>query len=437
MQGTSPSVTGVDLPTVKRLLIFAFILAIFFVGDNFDPMYKLRALRDARETTSAIAGSGGGIRPLMFVLLGMLGAVCWLWRPAGTRTNVHGWLPVFVMAFIVYTSLSVLWAEDQDIVLRRIVIFVLFCVAAFGMAQRFSNRDLVLCCFIICGAIGAMSVASEIVLGTFTPWKPDFRLYGITHANGLGAMMSMFVIAALALRRSSERHRNLYLAAAIFGFAIVILTKSRTAAVGLVAALWVWTALGASDRKRFAILSVFGLCLVVPLVVFFVGEDLFGHARKTVLLGREGDSPETMTGRIPLWNFLVSRYLDERPFFGYGFQGFWTPEHILRTSASQGWLIIHAHSGYLNILLELGYVGLSLFVLVLVFGTVRSYTYFRATQDPAWLFMTALLVWAIVASFFDSHLLSTSLRNFFCMLALAKITLFDPRDVRVREPAYA
>ena len=72
-----------------------------------------------------------------------------------------------------------------------------------------------------------------------------------------------------------------------------------------------------------------------------------------------------------------------------------------------------------------------------LFGTARSYAYFRATRDSTWLFMTALLTWAILASFFDSHLLSMSLRNFFCMLALAKLALFDPRYVKVREPAYA
>jgi exopolysaccharide production protein ExoQ len=273
--------------------------------------------------------------------------------------------------------------------------------------------------------------------GVFTPWENEYRLYGITHANTLGALMAMFVLAALGLRRSSERHRNWYLIAAGFGIAVLILTKSRAAAVGLVAALWVWVMLGAEDRRRVVVLGLFGFALVVPLVIFLVGEDLSDGIRRTVLLGRENNSPETFTGRIPLWEFLVSRYLDERPFFGYGFQGFWTPRHILRVTASQGWIILHAHSGYLNILLELGYVGLSLFVLVLAFAMKRVYAYFRATRDPGWLFMAALLTWAIVASFFDSHLLSISLRNFFCMLALAKIALFDPRPVQVREPAYA
>lgn len=439
MTAASPDRVDVDLDTLKRLFAFGFILAVFFVGDNFDFLYKLRQVSDERNATASVATSGGGgsLRPLMFALLALFGAVCWMVRPAGLRASVHGWLPALTFIFIVYVSLSVLWAEDQPIVLRRVVTFIFFCIAALGMAFRFSNRDLMMCCFVVCGAIGVMSLAAEIATGTFTPWESEYRLYGITHTNSLGAMMAIFVLAALALRRDSERHRNWYMLAAAIGFGFVLMTKSRTAMVGLVAALWIWVMLGARDRKRLVIVSLFGLALVVPAVIFLVGEQIGAGIRTAVLLGREGNSPETFTGRIPLWEFLISRYLDERPFFGYGFQGFWTPEHILRTSDSQGWLIMHAHSGYLNVVLELGYVGLALFSAILLLGTVRSYVYFRATRDPGWLFMTALLTWAIVASFFDSHLLSTSLRNFLCMVALAKLALFDPRYIRVREPAYA
>ncbi len=438
MTAAAPNAAHVGLGTVQRLVAFALIFAVFFVGDNFDLFYSLNSRGDAREATESIsAGGGGSMRPLAFGMLGLFGIACWMWRPAGERAVIHGWLPTLALAFVVYVPLSVLWAEHQEIVLRRIVIFVLLCVASYGMAYRFSNRDLIACCFVVCGLIGLISLGSEVALGSFMPWQPEYRLYGIAHANATGALMAMFVLAALALRRSSDRHRNWYLIAAVFGLILVILTKSRTAAVGLVAALWVWVVLGAEDRRRVIVLGIFGLALLVPLVVFLFGEDLAAGIRTTVLLGREGDSPETFTGRLPLWGYLVSRYLDERPLFGYGFQGFWTPEHILRVSDSQGWLILHAHSGDLNILLELGYVGMLLFTLVVVFGTVRSYAYFRATRDSTWLFMTALLTWAIFASFFDSHLLSMSLRNFFCMLALAKLALFDPRYVKVREPAYA
>jgi exopolysaccharide production protein ExoQ len=360
-----------------------------------------------------------------------------MWRPNGLRTNLHGWYPLLAFTFIAYAAMSILWADDQVIVIRRVITLVLTCLGAFGIVHRFSNRDFVMFCFLSGITLGSMSLASEIATGVFTPWDSEYRLYGIMHTNTLGAMMAIFVLAAVALRRSSDRYRGWYLLWIIFGLMLMILTKSRTAMIGLVAAMWVWAVFGSTNRKRLAALCFLTLALVIPAALLLFGEQLGLMAKQTVLMGREGNSPETFTGRIPLWNFLISNYLDVRPLFGYGFQGFWTPDHIIRVSASQDWLIMHAHSGYFNLVLELGYVGLGLFALILILATRRAYSYYRHTRDVTWLFMMSLLVWAIVASFFDSHLLSSSLRNFIFMIAFAKLALFDPTFVRAREPAYA
>ena len=439
MTAVSPADEAFKLDLIKRLAAFAIVLALFWVGENYDLFYKLRALGDERSATMTIETSGGGgsLRPLMFFALGMLGVICWMWRPAGLPTNTHGWLPLLTFTFVVYSSLSILWADDQEIVIRRVITLLLTCLGAYGIVYRFSNRDIVMFCFLSGAILGLMSLASEIATGVFIPWTSEYRLYGVMHTNTLGAMMAIFTLAAIALRRMSESHRGWYTIWILVGLALLILTKSRTAMFGFVAGLWVWFVFGSTNRKRLAAMWLLTLALAIPAVLLLFGEEIGLLAKQTVLMGREGHSPETLTGRIPLWNFLISNYLEARPLFGYGFQGFWSPEHILRVSASQDWLIMHAHSGYLNLVLDLGYVGLGLFAAVLLLTTRRAYSYFRATSDVSWLFMACLIVWAIVASFFDSHLLTSSLRNFICMLAIAKVCVFDPRFVRVREPAYA
>jgi O-antigen ligase len=440
MPAVSTATEEFKLDLLKRLVIFAILLAMFWVGEGYDFLYKLRALGDERSTTAVIETSGGGgsLRPLIFAALGMLGVICWMWRPAGLRTNIHGWYPFLVFVFIAYAGMSILWADDQEIVIRRVITLVLTCLGAFGIVHRFSNRDLVMFCFLSGIILGLLSIGSEIATGIFIPWDSEYRLYGVMHTNTLGAMLAIGVLAGIALRRMSDRHRAWYLLWILVGLALLILTKSRTAMIGFVAGLWVWLVFGSTDRKRLFALFLLSAALVLPAAFLLFGDDIVaGIAKQTVLMGREGNSPETLTGRIPLWNFLISNYLHERPLFGFGYQGFWSPDHIIRVSASQDWLIMHAHSGYLNLVLDLGYVGLGLLVLVLLLAIRRSYAYFRSTRDFTWLFMTCLIVWAAVASFFDSHLLVSSLRDFMFMLAFAKLAIFDPRFVRVREEAYA
>lgn len=437
----SPQAVSFDLDGFKRLLAFLIVSGLFVASDNYLLSYKQMAgtgdTRDAMALIDAAAtGSVGSMRPMLYGLLCAFGIVCWMARPAGLRTKIHGWLPAIISVFIAVVAMSILWADVPDLVMRRVAAFMLFVIAAWGLVQRFSNRDLVLFCFLFGGLAGALSLGSEIATGDFRPADSEYRLYGIMHANSLSATLAIFILSALALRQESER-RMWYLLAIGFGVVLLILTKSRSSMVGLLAGLAVWIFLGAQDRRRAALLSVLALALIVPAAIFFFGDQLGSGIEKAFLMGRNAETLETGTGRIPLWSYLISHYVAERPLLGHGFQGFWTADHIRSVTASQDWLILHAHSGYMNVLLDLGLVGLGLFVLILLLAAGRSYVYFRATQDRSWLFILALLVFAAVTTLFDSLLLSPSVRDFIGMLAIAKVALFDPRVVRIREPAFA
>ena len=72
-------------------------------------------------------------------------------------------------------------------------------------------------------------------------------------------------------------------------------------------------------------------------------------------LGRE----ETLTGRTVVWRQLIPAAMS-RPILGYGFGGYWT------TSTREEFDISGAHNGYLDIILELGFVGLLLYAIFLL-----------------------------------------------------------------------
>jgi len=72
------------------------------------------------------------------------------------------------------------------------------------------------------------------------------------------------------------------------------------------------------------------------------------------VLGRE----ESLTGRSDIWAALVP-YAMNKPILGFGYGGFWT-DAMRQISSS------HAHNGYLDIILNLGFVGLILFSMFLL-----------------------------------------------------------------------
>jgi O-antigen ligase len=72
----------------------------------------------------------------------------------------------------------------------------------------------------------------------------------------------------------------------------------------------------------------------------------------------------TLTGRTTLWEILWRRF-QERPIVGFGYEAFWKqyPQGIMPPGWVEGdGFAIHAHNGYIDIALALGFAGLILYL---------------------------------------------------------------------------
>jgi O-antigen ligase len=94
------------------------------------------------------------------------------------------------------------------------------------------------------------------------------------------------------------------------------------------------------------------LTVAVPLV-FNIGTTVFQ------VVGRDG----TLTGRTGIWEEAMSMVVN--PLLGAGFESFW-----LRVTLDEGrsFHLNEAHNGYLEVYLNLGWVGLGLLLLVILSG---------------------------------------------------------------------
>jgi len=99
--------------------------------------------------------------------------------------------------------------------------------------------------------------------------------------------------------------------------------------------------------------------VVIALILIFVGTFMPLSGKIPVKgLAQIFGRGETLTGRTEIWNSLLP-YAQKHFILGYGYGGFWTTS--LRTSIAS-----HAHNGYLETVLALGFSGLILFSLFLI-----------------------------------------------------------------------
>jgi O-antigen ligase len=119
---------------------------------------------------------------------------------------------------------------------------------------------------------------------------------------------------------------------------------------------------------------LFGIMLTIIVTPVVVLVMLYPDA----VLEMIGKDP-TLTGRTELWTWVLNA-IAQRPLFGWGYLAFWSPDNPAAAEIIRAvqWVVPEAHSGLLEMALELGFVGTSYCIFLLIrafwcaFGALRT-----------------------------------------------------------------
>jgi exopolysaccharide production protein ExoQ len=115
----------------------------------------------------------------------------------------------------------------------------------------------------------------------------------------------------------------------------------------------------------------------------------------------------TLSGRTDLWDFIFAKIF-ERPWFGYGFYGFWDSEVAASLRRQHPWAS-NAHNGFLEMILELGFVGFSLFIGGLIRFIIMALQRINSiAKKPEDYWCMQMLVIIIIINFSEARLLGPS-----------------------------
>ncbi|WP_424362171.1 O-antigen ligase family protein [Methylocystis parvus] len=109
-----------------------------------------------------------------------------------------------------------------------------------------------------------------------------------------------------------------------------------------------------------------------------IADLLYTQNRYLVIYGVALD----FTERTFIWQHAL-RYIWMHPWLGYGLNGFWTLDWVKALYLERySWFLDNYHSGYINILVETGFVGYGLFLLSYLFFGLRANDIARARYYP-------------------------------------------------------
>jgi exopolysaccharide production protein ExoQ len=338
----------------------------------------------------------------------------------------------FLIALVLLAVLSVFWSEDPGLTLRRGLALLATTLFGLDFAVRYSIRKQLQLVAIALSAIVALSVVVQVFFAGLVPVVDKaYPNAWVGLFDQKNVFARVIVLTAIVVLASARRSMGGILTASftfVAAVGLIILTQSITAVVALVGLILVLQFAPALRWKgRVRTLIGFSAAVMVAPAIFLL---VHYWALITNLLGRNG----TLTGRAQLWAISFSS-IELKPLLGYGYSAFWmVSEEALRINAMLRWTVPHAHNAYIDLALELGLIGLALYVTAFVVALWRALAYMRADSEHGSKWPLVYLCFILLYSFTESSVLVPG-SIFWMLFVAAACSAAQPMGALALEPA--
>ena len=224
----------------------------------------------------------------------------------------------------------------------------------------------------------------------------------------------------LYFKLSKGRHLRIYNILRIATYAItgiiIVITLTKSALLMLFVYIILWY--GIFEKRTMLVLPALILSVYIS---FSLSQDLntrFETEIDYIDSGGDADVAKSMgTGRINRWETLIHMYFEELD-IGHQLIG-----------TSRNWM---AHNQYLAYLLQVGAIGLIVFLAIIIRFIVRLSTIYHRTGNPSiFAALTLLLMYATYA--FTGHPFDYTTLLWYLMILLSMVNVYDiSREKKMR-----
>jgi exopolysaccharide production protein ExoQ len=293
-----------------------------------------------------------------------------------------------VVIYFAYCLLSVCWSPFPDAALKRWVralgdlVMVLVIVTDERPFVAFTR---------VFSRAGVVLMSFSIFLIRYSPlgrgFDPDGRPMNTgvtTNKNTLGVVAFVIGLSAVAaflvnLRdKQPGRSRRLLSHGALVALAVAVLVTahSATALACFIAGTSLMLALrlgGLRSNANAVHALMIAISLLTGAVIVLGGQSILFEA-----LGRDSN----LTGRTDIWSTVIPLAIN--PIWGSGFESFWNAVNERLRDLPDGYMfgnLNSAHNGYIDVYLNLGLIGLSLVVWIVLSSYGRACAAFRRDAE--------------------------------------------------------
>lgn len=334
----------------------------------------------------------------------------------------------FLGTLLVISVASPLWSETPLVAFRFSIVQFFVSLFAAQIARKSDwitlEKYLRLMC-LIAAILSIFTILAIPSIGIGVEETPPFavRWMGIfPFPIKLGTCMALSITLWIHHFIDQPKHRLIALGVLALSFLLLIRAISAQAFFTLIVLLGFMTLLNLI--KKFSLKQTMVIAAVI--IVLFIVIYLIITANLEAILGAFGKDA-TLTGRTEFWPQMLDA-LKKQPVLGYGVQGFWQPWRGKENPAgyiiaARGFIPPNGHNGFLDLALEVGYTGLALFLLSLIFNFARAVAFWKRSQSNVSIFPLIIILYVIMSNISETQLFVTNYIWFSYVLVAVRLNM--------------
>jgi exopolysaccharide production protein ExoQ len=414
--------TSLVLLTILFWLIFYQNLPSEFGLNSAEKMAAAVAATPALPGAEAFGGvnfggeaSSGNTLDRIIKLLMIVVSVQVIAKRWALARKVAGNLNVGFAAMMLLISLSAAWSIASETTILRSITLVTIVLVSFAIVlagwqpRRFQQLAVPPLMYIL---------VASLVIGMFFPDRiievgDDLSLKGAWHGitftkNQLGMTASLGTLICVNRWLAREGRTSWAIAGSAVASTCLLLSRSNTSlfATLLGVLFMVFVMRVPVIRQRFSTHVVIAIAAILLLYQLVIQNVIPGaYTLLSPIMSLTGKDA-TLSARTIIWD-IVKQHIQSAPYLGSGYGAYWP---VNPTPSSPSFVFTYvmyfypseAHNGYLDIVNDLGYVGLACLLVFLVVYIRQGLTLMRVDRNQATLYL-ALLFQQMVMNMSESE----------------------------------
>jgi exopolysaccharide production protein ExoQ len=395
----------------EKVLIFVFILVM--AGFNWGLFERLHPLASAVHGTTLAARIGQ---------LAIYGAILFIFFPRLSNTLKDS-LQVLVITLIenpflyllfLMMSLSMFWSEIPILTLRHTLVLLGITTVAAYIAKQYNWVEL---CGFIKWATALQAILS--LIDRDPQGKGWTGIYG--HANGHGSHMGLSV--ALWAWYAVNYPKQRWFAVIIAAISLLLVEKTNSAGAKVQIFVYFSFLIYLQVVKKLPPKWQF-VAVVLFIILFSIATILITENLETIVVDVLGKDM-TFTGRRPMWELLWETKIKSHLWLGYGYYSFWQPWRGISDSGlvimPNGYKVPNAHNGFMEILLDIGMIGLIFFLLAYLKTIATAIRYMNQSNQRESVLPFLFLMYLIMPALTNNRIIDFS--DFWCYYIFVVVRL--------------